>query len=371
MNSGSLKAVVTGQPGSGKSTELSRIAQILEHEFFIVWLNVDSQLDIFSVNHLEVLIAAFASMYKIAHRLGLTITKKPLEKVVETVNKVTSKKGFALDLTTPKLLDMAGITFKFGLNWETVREINVEPEISDLLAYIDDGIEALKDQTGYCPLWIIDGLDKVEYNMARYIFAESRLLAYPSCIILYTVPFALFHSPHFQRIRNYFSGTASRELPNILPDNGEVPGDTSERRSFFEQLTENRLVSARAAGFIENQALKLMIGKCGGIIREFIYLVQYATQEARRMKLKKIDSTLALRAIERMKREKMRGLTQERVNLLCKLYHDRPKVLPGDSTSEKILFELLQNLYILYYENGESWYWTHPILNDFFEQECS
>lgn len=47
--------LVTGHRGSGKSSELARLAEAMAPDFFVVWLDVEKNTDIFSVNHIEVL----------------------------------------------------------------------------------------------------------------------------------------------------------------------------------------------------------------------------------------------------------------------------------------------------------------------------
>jgi len=371
MSGGDIKAVITGQPGSGKSTELSKVAQLLERDFFIVQLDAEARLDIFNVNHLEVLIGAVATMYKTAEDKSIHINQRPLGKITETLNRVTKKRGFSLGLEASKLLQMVGITFKFGLDWEKVQEISIEPEISDILSYIDESINEVKEATGYLPLWIIDGLDKIEFDMAKRIFAESQLLVYPNCPIIYSSPFALFHSPNFQRVRNYFSSTASYEIPNIALFERKTGKSIKRNYEFFYRIIDARLkkIGIKRKGFIENKALDLFIKSCGGVVREFIYLIQYAIQELKQRKENKIDVNIANSVIERVRKEKIRGLTKERLDILCQIYRERPSVLPSE-IREGLHFELLQNLYILYYENKEPWYFIHPILESFIKTQC-
>lgn len=371
MSGGEIKAVITGQPGSGKSTELSKVARLLEKDFFVVQLDAETRLDIFNVNHLEVLIGAVATMYKATEDKSIHINQRPLEKITETLNNVTKKRGFSLGLETSKLLQMVGITFKFGLDWERVQEISIEPEISDILSCIDESINEVKEATGYLPLWIIDGLDKIEFDMAKRIFAESRLLVYPNCPIIYSSPFALFHSPNFQRVRNYFSSTASCEIPNIPLLERETGKSIKENYEFFYKIMDLRLkkVGVKRREFIEDKALELFIQSCGGVVREFIYLIQYAIQELQQRKMNKINSNIAEYVIERVRKEKIRGLTKERLDILCQIYKEKPSVLPSE-IKEGLHFELLQNLYILYYENREPWYFIHPILESFIKTQC-
>jgi len=73
--------------------------------------------------------------------------------------------------------------------------------------------------------------------------------------------------------------------------------------------------------------------------------------------------------IERVRREKIRGLTKERLDILCQIYKESPSVLPSE-IREGLHFELLQNLYILYYENKEPWYFIHPVLESFIKTQC-
>ncbi|MBI4482265.1 MAG: hypothetical protein HY652_05170 [Acidobacteria bacterium] len=370
MSHGDIKLVLTGQKGSGKTTELIRVVGALKDEFFPVWLDVESRLNILNVNHLEILIGATAMMYKTADEKGIVLDRGPLDRITETINKVTRKRGASLDLSTPKLLEMAVGALKLGLSWETVREINVEPEVSDILASISESIACLQERTGYLPLWIVDGLDKVEFEIAKRIFAESSLLAQPPCSVIYTVPFALFHSPQFHVATGFFSATASREVPNVLLFTRDEGASVKEGYDFFQELVNKRLEMGQAEGFIESQALKWLIHKSGGVVRELIYLVQEADQEARHRRIERIDATCAQRAIERYKRQKIKGLDSKWLSFLCRVYKEKPTLLPSEGISEDIRSELQAALYILYYEDGGQWYWTHPVLEDFLKEQC-
>jgi len=168
MSQGDVKVVLTGQKGSGKTTELMWVAQKLKEEFFPVWLDVESRLNIFNVNHLEVLIGATATMFKTAEEKGITLDKTPLDRITETINKVTRKRGLSLELS----------------------------------------------------------------------------------------------------------------------------------------------------------------------------------------------------------REKIKGLDPERLRFLCRIYEEKPPVLPSEGIREEVRSELQAALYILYYEDGGQWYWTHPVLEDFLEEQC-
>lgn len=118
----------------------------------------------------------------------------------------------------------------------------------------------------------------------------------------------------------FFFATASREVPNVLlftRDGTPVEEDCQ----FFEGVVNKRLKIADAEGFIEPQALRALIQKSGGVIREFIYLVQYADMEARRLR------------IERYKREKIKGLDSERLRFLFYMEVNGTGPIPSSRTS--------------------------------------
>jgi len=121
---------------------------------------------------------------------------------------------------------------------------------------------------------------------------------------------------------------------------------------------------------VDEHPLRPLVQKSGGIVSEFIYLVQYADMEARRLRIDRIDLACALRAIERYKREKIKGLDSERLRFLCRIYAEKPSVLPSEGIREEVRSELQATLYILYYEDGGQWYWTHPVLEDFLKEQC-
>ncbi len=59
------KILFTGTRGNGKTTELNRLIEELENEFFVVSFSIDDRLDMMDVKYADVLLAIGSGIYEI------------------------------------------------------------------------------------------------------------------------------------------------------------------------------------------------------------------------------------------------------------------------------------------------------------------
>ncbi len=354
-----FKVVVSGQLGNGKSTELAKAEELLKEEFLTARLEVERLFDIHNVNHVEVLIGIGALLYKRAEEEGVKLPHNLLDKLVESVNSIQKARSrqTTFELSTPELLKMIGLGFRLGFGWETVKKEEIRPYLANILDALSRIVEEVENRTKKSCVVFVDGLDKVSnLDLARDIFAESRLLCEPPCHLVYTAPFALFHAPDFGRLSSHFSD--SKELPNITIRKRGSDERVKEGYDFFEELTRRRLKFIGAEGLIVPDALRRLTEMSGGIVRDFIALMRSAVYEAMRRNLPRIDLPCAEAAVEEKRRERTRGLTQKHLDLLQR-FKDDPSLPPETSPT---MSELLLGCHIVYYEDGEGWYGVHPLV---------
>lgn len=354
------KGLLAGQRGSGKTMELRHLAHLMGESHLVCWLDVESRLDIFSVEHLEVLVAAVAVMYATAGKGD----QGPLDQI----GGILTRLGGGLEISGGKLLEMAGLPqFKLGIHWDPRRRIEAEPAIADVLAETARAIEKVQEACERPVLWIVDGLDKMEPAQARRIFAESSLLTRFPCAAVYTVAFELFHSPELTAVRRYFTEAATLEVPLL---------STSESLDHFDELARRR---ARQAGapddFIPQDVVVFLSAASGGVPGHFVQLVRLAASEqpAGGAQPPNLTMDLAQAAANRLASEMHGGLDQRLMEYLCRVWRPRPPLLPDDFP-EGERERLLSNLYILHHvEPGQpprGRFTVHPLLEPYLEEEC-
>ncbi len=67
----STKTLFTGHRGSGKTTELSRLARALEARYFIVYFDIDEVLDVADSDYKDVLLMLGIKLYQVAKQRSI------------------------------------------------------------------------------------------------------------------------------------------------------------------------------------------------------------------------------------------------------------------------------------------------------------
>lgn len=379
-----LKAIVTGHRGSGKSWALAHLALNPEvaDRFLVVWLDVERSADIFNVNHVEILFLMGVAAFKAAQDLGFQPERKYVEALVDSlttlVREETRDERFGIDLgevlksiiaiglgatavgAGPVGAAVAGAAalfgrlFTLGLSSETVRRIEVRPRIAEILVRLNDLIDHIRQTAGRPLLLMVDGLDKIELEQARTVFAESRILQEPACSIIYTAPILLYYSPDLASARQLF---ATYEFPNVRLFHRQNREQRDEQGyEFLREVVRTRLrkLELDPDERIEPAALDELVAMSGGVVRELIHLVHDAALVAQVNGEARIGETVARKAIYRLRRQYSAALSLPYLEELKQVHET------GRPTGTEICDKLLQNLYILSYANDALWYAVHP-----------
>ena len=254
------KILVTGQTGCGKTSEMAKLARETEKDFFVIWLDVRRSLDMFNVSHVEVIFAIGAAVYYVAREKGIKVSEGLINSLVESlstvVREVTRKDDFKLDAGTilknlaTGILTVVGVPivslepfsapFSLGLGETTVSRQEIKPKISEILKQVNEIIDETRRKTKKSLLLIVDGLDRIEIDQAKLIFAQSHLLTQLSGHVIFTAPALLYYSPYLQTARSLFK---SIEFPNVKlwEKNNKSKGLCEEGKEIMLKVIRKRL----------------------------------------------------------------------------------------------------------------------------------
>src|SRR3990172_5741607 len=85
------RRLITGHRGSGKSTELHRLESMLTQEdFLVVYLDVETSLDLADLEYLDVLVAIAQRLYDVTTQRKIRIDEKLLHGIEEWFSEVVS-----------------------------------------------------------------------------------------------------------------------------------------------------------------------------------------------------------------------------------------------------------------------------------------
>ena len=388
---GTQRVLLLGHRSSGKSTEMVRLATELAQRFnyLVVRIDLDQNLDPGKVNPIEVLFLLGAAVYKVALQ---ELERKPRRELfdrlirdLETlVREHTESRTFEVDKKS--LLDnlvcfgtglVAGpvaagvvkavtslvpIKFASGTNIQLARKLEVQPQVQEILATLNEIITDVQEK-GQRPVFlIVDGLDRVpNMEMARYVFAENeQWLDGPNCNVLYTAPIMLYYSPIFGHVRSNFD---ARPFPNVKVhwshELGHPGAPDEEGYGVMRAVVHKRLrqpLGLEPGEVIVPQALDHLIEMSGGVMRDLIRLVREATVKAELAGQRQIDLEIASRTVLSMRRDYKASL-----NVVYR--RELTEVLKThEVTGSEKCDELLLGNYVLSYVNDGIWFDVHSVI---------
>lgn len=384
------QSLFVGQRGSGKSSELRKLAEIVDDKFLTVVIDVDELTDLFNVNHVEVLYLMGVSIYGAAavrkYDLNEDLLRDLIESIQTLVREQTEQKNFTIDLptllkaiatgtataaggavgifVTTAVKIFEGIKFSLGVSDKVVRKLEIKPQIAGIVKSLNNIIQEVQSKSGKRLLVIVDGLDRVEFEQARSVFAESEVLSQPHCHLIYVIPSHLYYSPHLSLAKQIFQNV--NLLPNIkLHPKGNEAMRYEPGYKMMEEVVDERLkgTGVTRQDLFSEDALNLLIKMSGGLMREFIRLVRSTVLNAVTGKADRGELDSAEASVSAMQRDYMAGITDPLVDELISLTETG---LPSGTPEGDML---LQNLYILCQSNKELWYEVHPILSPFIQNE--
>jgi energy-coupling factor transporter ATP-binding protein EcfA2 len=368
-----LRFLFTGHVGCGKSSELKRLARIIESEttVFPVYIDFDDYLNQQDVDLEDVFLGVIWGI-----SLSLPeMTKQCLDKseeikpkivsysVLKKIGDVISKIKLKTSISTPFELGKVDVEISKGdANVrQEIRSIIKGSEKKTLLSELKDlilDIELqLKQKTSYTKLLIIadslehvrkfeEAKDNLDSLRAFFIGKEQELNL--NTHVIYTVPLELCYSEHGTTLADVY-GLEPFSLPmvkthikNDFDTNYQIGWD------ILKELVETRL---RTKGLsldeiFEEDALNHLIKFSGGHIRSLIRFIQSACLEAEEYP---INFSIARQSVKETVNVFARTVREPHWAILAKLEDSDSKQIENGNNDYA---ELIKNLSIFEYRNG-------------------
>lgn len=287
---------LAGMRGSGKTSELARIAKNLHNPqgFFCVTCNLDDGLDMNDLEYMDVLIYQIERLAQELQKHDIKFDESIVEVLyrwfaqrVEEVNRaIKADTGFeiAVEAKTPNILGLLGITSKLKANLSGSKEnaekirLSFKNNFTDFALKFNEFIEtvniALRNRNqAQEVMFIIDGLEKTATSdIRRKIVLEetNRIRA----IRVHTIFTLLIELMSRQRLLEAFSTVTSFPFVKIREKNGELVEEAIQR---FETFVYKRI---DATLFDHPDTVRQAILYGGGSPRELLRVLEYANMFA-------------------------------------------------------------------------------------------
>lgn len=394
------KVLVTGHPGSGKSTELVKFQEEHGSEYTFVSFSFlrEAQLSQASIESLLVLIVE--TLVREFRRLKIPLKEKALKPVFKWFSETFEIKEREIDMGLAlgggadtkntiwgKLIGLSAYLksdIKAGsrtLNRSVTKE---NKRLSELAFQCNEVVrEALIGiQKGRHPdlVVIIEDLDKVSPAAADAIFIQNPApLTDLACRIIFTAPISLLSNPRASGLGSGFSKVGIPMIKVSERNNGPC----KEGRDVLRKILDRRLDVDQ---LIDPDALELAIEKTGGVLRHLFDALSRAAETVSQALSRKT------RQLAKIQKQDVRyGLNRLRAELVAQIgswnlpeeykEHDittksmwervrelaaRPRRLEPDPMN----MLLLQGHAIIEY-NGEGWHRVHPLIEEHLREEMT
>lgn len=359
----------TGLIGSGKSTELRRLADEARREgFFVAMANVvDREAPLIVRSHpLQVADVLFATCFAIDEALrGVGIA--PHSRLDSLWDALTRDIGFEPALNLGFVQLKAKFTGEPGVR----EQLNCRERESPLAfkrginRFVLQAQQVARDhELGRDLLVILDGLEKVadaaevdaepRENSLREVFLSNAEFVRLPCHAVYPVaPFMIQHAGEIGALYD----AEPVMLPMVRIRDRKEKIDDAGVSGLLEVLRRRELMDA----FSDESTARELVLASGGYLRDLLRLVREALQACPESD-ERIGGSLVEPAIRRIRRTYREGLFEEyRAPLRQARQH---KSFDLNDDTRRLLGRLLRAHMLLRYHNDEEWYDVHPLLCD-------
>jgi hypothetical protein len=364
-----VKLLFMGHMGSGKSTELNRLCEDLEKQFFIVKVSTRRLVEPTSLTYTDIILIAAISLFSAAveHKV---VSRAPAQIVEETLKDIQSfmqQRIFGGQVRAR--LDEPEVGFKINAivaefemryrNEPTTRDQirgRMADHLSEVIQKIDGLAALIRANDGRPLLFVFDDTDKPDRERAENIFFDhSATLTDFRASAIYTIPISMCYSVRFNNFRDYFSGRY--RLPNMTLQTRD--GARDERGwEIMRTMVSQRMSDA----LIDENARDAIIAATGGLTRGLITLMRFAAVHAAGRGAARIEMADAQHAINELKKDFNAALEEKHYPILAARHADKWL------SSDDVIQDLLYMGALLEYENGRTWCDVHPLVLQLLEE---
>lgn len=364
-----MHQLFTGYRGDGKSTELKRLMNRIDEEYFPLYFEAEKEFDLNDLEFSEFLLGVATAVYNRMDQNGLELPED-LQRdvadwfgaVVQTVEQRTSAElkgeigagGSWFGFITAKLLG----TIKAGGERRTEVRREFNKNLVQLIEHVDRLLFAAggicKENKGKGLVIIMDNLDRLTPDLAFNLFyTNGQKLCMLRCHFIYVVPISLIYDPK-ATLLPYPDPPVKMKMIPVYTRNGE---EDEIILGLLRKVLERRFVPDKILSDPDAIMRNFMLAS-GGHLRDLVRFFRQACSAAMSDPEQKITAKIAKRVLNEACESYQRTITGENdYDYLLETY--RTKEVKSDATVRRLLFD---NLILVYDDEGTDWYNVHPVL---------
>lgn len=384
--------MLTGTVGTGKTTELFRIAEERRGKELVIFLQLDRHfLDIVgdpaaleTVSPWEVCFLAGLVILRAAEEVGFALPEIHRHELAQAWQAAAGASGTddTLEVDVGKLAKQVAVHVSSAVGGPVGVGLQLLGAVADAGRWsipfgrrpklLHDGdapvrtvlhcvntLIGLVQQRLRPVLLIIDGLDQIkDVTRAKDLFVDSQMIGSLDCRLVVSGPFALRHSQYAAAVSSRFARvTPLVNLPVLRQDDPMQPGPGI---AFFRALLQRRVadLGSQSEGLVPLPLLDKLAYYSGGRARSFVTMIRRLAEEAYIEDIPAATDDIVKRVLRERRLQQETGLHRGHLRVLQAIADDPQHKLVEDSLVE----ELLLSGSLLPYPNEYEWYYPNPLL---------
>lgn len=370
------KILFAGHIGSGKSTELIKLTENLQNEYFAIYFSISKYVNVGEMSAVDVVFAMLKCTLDKMSLWRTDIDRDALNSIIEywkSEEIITSEEennlqidgevGLSLSLFNFLSAKISGMLQQSSKSRsETV--LKVERSFDTFIRLINNFIESLKQKlNGKNLLLIVDDLDKIDEKTAYEIFKEHCVtLTSINANIIYTFPVFMHYNPDYRYISMYFDESIilSVIMTKTMSGNVYKKGIETLRRIVFKRADDK---------LFDKDCVDFAIMKSGGSIRILLTILRSASICAglRYAHNKTLTGKQIIimddikRAYREYKSSAERSFNKKHLPLLKEIHTNKRVITDADNV---LVMELFKTFAVIEY-NCERWCDLNPAVLDY------
>ena len=352
------KILFWGHRGSGKTTELLNIKEILKKNDKLIVFFIQSVHDGLSkedISYIDILVAIFVKIFKDIPK-NFFIEDNLMEEIKTILERLGGNLENTKDNASERVEQIGHSFWKILQQKKEDENENVKNNASnltgDLKSIFNKIISQIEKREGKKILIIVDDLEKVtSLDTIESLFVDNYYLIDSICCnFIFTIPLSLRYSRKFETTRRTYTTEYTLPLFEIRQETGEL--------NLMEIEKMSKIITNRIPLFmIDKTSLHTAIVYSGGVIADLLRLISDAIVKAVSQN-RNISSHVILESFTEERINVTRPMDAKDKQILKEIQNSKRPIL------DKLLWvDLLYSLHVLEYRNtidGELWYDVHP-----------
>lgn len=366
------KFLFVGHTGCGKSTELSKLVDIIEtgqgryqslkSVFLPIQYSISEVVGLYNIEFVDLALSIIIGIYKEMERLGHAVDDSAARRVYDWLCWQDAGQGEEGDPPADKLR-LASLIRLMDVRMKSEGEVReairnrIRVYVPELIQLINQTIAEVTYVTGKNVLLIIDDLDKIQpLETALNIFREHvNSLTSFQCFVIYTAPISLLYDAQSKHVGQFLELHYMPMFTVRRKDGTPEPIDSPDVTTLREIIYRRVHPSLFEEGVVDSA-----IYLTGGILRELIRVIRGCCVYCHEYEIGRISHHILQMQKSKLKSEYYRMLEHEDYKWLQRVNRTKSRA--------DVNMRHLESLVVLYYPNGKGWFDVHPVVSELLKE---